>query len=284
MSNDDCFGGLDNWSGAGGGGRVGFWGTGGTGAEALDSSGTRGERGDSNGPLLEAGGGPGGGTDIDDLLLFLHSFLIPLTVMSVARFEVFTAKSAVTSESAENRLVPIDWRCCSWRIDAGVSLRCARCSGRGEMLSACFASQYTEDCRESLPPSSAYDGYRPNGSGDKGIMGDVSRRRKGGIIAGYDASCSSSSRLRNAVSSETLSGEEAAGGGLVRPFMAKRRWAAGWPAGRPELSAPAASPTTKGTEGQIACGDTTEPVSASFLTSDSIPTPQMSLFGDGVGE
>jgi hypothetical protein len=133
-----------------------------------------GEPGDGNGADdvgLDVGGGgycEGGlvsklvadlGTDTDALLLFLHNFLIPLTLINVVRLPPLAFETSSVIESAENRLA---------------------CRSR--------TPSFCVDVLGSLTGTSGLcaDEYRLNGSGDRGMTpGELGGRgdRRGGYRA-----------------------------------------------------------------------------------------------------
>lgn len=114
---------------------------------------------------------PSGGPDIEFFPLFLHSFLILLTLTSEAgllspRFLEFEFGSSAAAESTENRL---DKRDGSAIPDADFAPPLSIKGGVG--CTAGVASQYGPDCLlgGASSDSCPEDGYLPNGSGDNGI-------------------------------------------------------------------------------------------------------------------
>ena len=150
--------------------------------------------------------GAGGEPDTDRLLLFRHNFLMLFTGFNVVdgrlRLLLFFPNGS-SDESIENRL---EGACdlCLGLVVLLVLVSLFRDAWRSGGISKV---EYvireprvdSEDDRSSdIRAASESNGKRPNGSGDRGMTGELETsalRREGGTISGYDGSWPSNSRF-----------------------------------------------------------------------------------------
>lgn len=99
-------------------------------------------------------------------MLFLHSLLIVSTVINAVRPD-FAFVSTPVIESAEKRLVAAELL--RFLLSGGASSEWS-IAGTGKLPAGISFSQYVDDPRD--PEGIDADEKRPNGSGDRGIMGD----------------------------------------------------------------------------------------------------------------